>query len=192
MLAAYTAVHWFHLQTQDQIFDILIIGGGINGCGIARDAVGRGYSVCLVEMNDLASGTSSSSTKLIHGGLRYLEQYEFDIQCAATAKEGLEINQSWLPHLVLTEVKLRDMSGVGLIERLATSKNAPLIYVMTGQGNLQRDENGVLSHIDARIVQAGASGFLSKPMPLSEIRIQLETAKLKALPARQRNITLSQ
>ena len=123
---------------------------------------------------------------------RYLEQYEFDIQCAATAKEGLEINQSWLPHLVLTEVKLRDMSGVGLIERLATSKNAPLIYVMTGQGNLQRDENGVLSHIDARIVQAGASGFLSKPMPLSEIRIQLETAKLKALPARQRNITLSQ
>ena len=52
--------------------DIFVIGGGINGCGIARDAVGRGYSVCLAEMSDLASGTSSGSTKLVHGGLRYL------------------------------------------------------------------------------------------------------------------------
>src|SRR6185312_9470402 len=60
-----------------RIHDIFVIGGGINGCGIARDAAGRGYSVFLAEMNDLASGTSSGSTKLIHGGLRYLEFYEF-------------------------------------------------------------------------------------------------------------------
>ena len=53
--------------------DLLIIGGGINGCGIARDAAERGYSVSLAEMNDLASATSSASTKLFHGGLRYLE-----------------------------------------------------------------------------------------------------------------------
>jgi len=59
------------------IHDVFVIGGGINGCGIARDAVGRRYSVCLAEMGDLASGTSSGSTKLIHGGLRYLEHYEF-------------------------------------------------------------------------------------------------------------------
>jgi glycerol-3-phosphate dehydrogenase len=59
------------------IHDVFVIGGGINGCGIARDAAGRGYSVYLAEMNDLASGTSSFSTKLIHGGLRYLEYYEF-------------------------------------------------------------------------------------------------------------------
>jgi glycerol-3-phosphate dehydrogenase len=58
-------------------FDILVIGGGINGCGIARDAAGRGLSVMLVEQGDLAGGTSSASTKLIHGGLRYLEQFEF-------------------------------------------------------------------------------------------------------------------
>ena len=58
-------------------FDIIIIGGGINGAGIARDASGRGYSVALIEMNDLASGTSSWSTKLIHGGLRYMEQFQF-------------------------------------------------------------------------------------------------------------------
>jgi glycerol-3-phosphate dehydrogenase len=54
----------------DRIFDLAIIGGGVNGCGIARDAAGRGNSVFLCEMNDLASGTSSWSTKLVHGGLR--------------------------------------------------------------------------------------------------------------------------
>ena len=59
--------------------DILIIGGGINGTGIARDAAGRGLSVVLCEKDDLASHTSSASTKLIHGGLRYLEQYEFGL-----------------------------------------------------------------------------------------------------------------
>ncbi len=58
-------------------FDLLIIGGGINGAGIARDAAGRGLKVCLVEKDDLASHTSSASTKLVHGGLRYLEHYEF-------------------------------------------------------------------------------------------------------------------
>lgn len=61
----------------DYDFDVFIIGGGINGCGIARDAVGRGYRVGLAEMNDLASATSSASTKLFHGGLRYLEYFEF-------------------------------------------------------------------------------------------------------------------
>src|SRR5207302_10525564 len=55
-------------------FDLAIIGGGINGAGIARDAAGRGIRVLLLEQNDLASATSSASTKLIHGGLRYLEQ----------------------------------------------------------------------------------------------------------------------
>ena len=59
------------------MFDLFIIGGGVNGCGIARDAAGRGYSVALAEMNDLASATSSASTKLFHGGLRYLEYFEF-------------------------------------------------------------------------------------------------------------------
>ena len=59
------------------MYDVAIIGGGINGCGIARDAAGRGYTVFLAEKGDLAAGTSSGSTKLIHGGLRYLEHYEF-------------------------------------------------------------------------------------------------------------------
>jgi len=61
------------------IYDLAVIGGGINGCGIARDAAGRGHQTVLLEQNDLASATSSNSTKLIHGGLRYLEHYEFSL-----------------------------------------------------------------------------------------------------------------
>ncbi len=62
---------------QSNICDLFVIGGGINGCGVARDATGRGLSVCLAEMNDLGWATSSASTKLFHGGLRYLEYFEF-------------------------------------------------------------------------------------------------------------------
>ena len=64
-------------MSQDDIFDLLVVGGGINGAGIARDAAGRGLNVLLVEKDDIASHTSSASTKLVHGGLRYLEHYEF-------------------------------------------------------------------------------------------------------------------
>ena len=60
-----------------KMFDLFVIGGGVNGCGIARDAAGRGLNVALAEMNDLASATSGASTKLFHGGLRYLEFFEF-------------------------------------------------------------------------------------------------------------------
>ncbi len=80
------------------IYDLAIIGGGINGCGIARDAAGRGLSVVLIEQHDLASATSSQSTKLIHGGLRYLEQYAFRL-----VRESLQERETLLkiaPHLI--------------------------------------------------------------------------------------------
>jgi len=80
------------------IHDIFVIGGGINGCGIARDAVGRGFSVYLAEMNDLASGTSSGSTKLIHGGLRYLEFYEFRLVREALMER--EVLWKIAPHII--------------------------------------------------------------------------------------------
>lgn len=78
--------------------DLFIIGGGINGCGIARDAVGRGYSVILAEMGDLASGTSSAATKLIHGGLRYLEHYEFRLVREALMER--ETLWAMAPHII--------------------------------------------------------------------------------------------
>jgi glycerol-3-phosphate dehydrogenase len=77
--------------------DLFIIGGGINGCGIARDAAGRGLSVMLAEMGDLAQATSSASTKLFHGGLRYLEYFEFRL-----VREALEERETLLvamPHI---------------------------------------------------------------------------------------------
>jgi len=82
----------------DRIFDLAIIGGGVNGCGIARDAAGRGNSVFLCEMNDLASGTSSWSTKLVHGGLRYLEYYEFRLVREALIER--EILWGIAPHII--------------------------------------------------------------------------------------------
>ena len=82
----------------DRIFDLAIIGGGINGCGIARDAAGRGNTVFLCEMNDLASGTSSWSTKLVHGGLRYLEYYEFRLVREALIER--EILWQIAPHII--------------------------------------------------------------------------------------------
>lgn len=80
------------------ITDVFVVGGGVNGCAIARDAVGRGYSVVLTEMGDLASGTSSAATKLIHGGLRYLEHYDFRMVREALAER--EILWAMAPHII--------------------------------------------------------------------------------------------
>ncbi len=79
-------------------FDLAIIGGGINGTGLARDAAGRGLSVLLVEMNDLGSGTSSASSKLIHGGLRYLEHRAFRL--VREALNEREVLMRMAPHVV--------------------------------------------------------------------------------------------
>ncbi|WP_298917314.1 glycerol-3-phosphate dehydrogenase [uncultured Roseobacter sp.] len=84
-------------KSHQQTYDLLVIGGGINGCGIARDAAGRGMSVALAEMNDLASATSSASTKLFHGGLRYLEYFEINLVRHALAER--EILLKAMPHI---------------------------------------------------------------------------------------------
>ena len=84
-------------ETGHIITDLMIIGGGVNGCGIARDAAGRGLSVTLVEMDDLGGATSSASTKLFHGGLRYLEYFKFRL-----VRESLierEILLCSMPHI---------------------------------------------------------------------------------------------
>ncbi|SHH77799.1 glycerol-3-phosphate dehydrogenase [Cognatishimia maritima] len=85
------------MSDTQKTYDLFVIGGGINGCGIARDAAGRGLTVALAEMNDLASATSSSSTKLFHGGLRYLEFFEFRL-----VREALKERETLLtamPHI---------------------------------------------------------------------------------------------
>jgi glycerol-3-phosphate dehydrogenase len=78
--------------------DVLVVGGGINGCGIARDLAGRGWRVTLVEADDIGSHTSSSSTKLIHGGLRYLEYYEFNLVRKALQEREVLLRSA--PHIM--------------------------------------------------------------------------------------------
>lgn len=103
-------------------FDVLVIGGGINGVGVALDAVTRGLKVALVEATDFAAGTSSRSSKLIHGGLRYLEQYDFKLVREALHERELMVS-SLAPHLVKPvaflyplqeKVKERTYVGAGL------------------------------------------------------------------------------
>lgn len=86
------------LHNRKDAIDLLVVGGGINGAAIARDAAGRGLSVLLVEQDDLAAHTSSASSKLIHGGLRYLEQYEFSLVAKALAERDVVLNSA--PHIV--------------------------------------------------------------------------------------------
>jgi len=104
-----------------QVFDLLVVGGGVNGAGIARDASGRGLSVLLAERADLASGTSSWSSKLIHGGLRYLEHYEFRLVAESLAEREVLLRIAGhlvhplrfvMPHV--PELRPRWMIRVGL------------------------------------------------------------------------------
>ncbi|MFN4101211.1 MAG: FAD-dependent oxidoreductase, partial [Pararhodobacter sp.] len=83
--------------SESPLYDLAVIGGGINGCGIARDAAGRGLSVVLAEQGDLAGATSSASTKLFHGGLRYLEYFEFRLVREALIER--EVLLRAMPHI---------------------------------------------------------------------------------------------
>jgi glycerol-3-phosphate dehydrogenase len=103
------------------IYDLLVIGGGINGAGIARDAAGRGLATLLVERGDLAGATSSASSKLIHGGLRYLEQFEFRLVAEALAEREILLriagHLAWPVHFVIPhvpELRPRWMIRIGL------------------------------------------------------------------------------
>ncbi|MEH6937250.1 glycerol-3-phosphate dehydrogenase/oxidase [Bacillus sp. JJ664] len=117
-------------------FDVLIIGGGITGCGIALDAVTRGMSTALVEMQDFSSGTSSRSTKLVHGGLRYLKQYEFSI-VAEVGKER-EIVYENGPHVTTPEWMLLPIYKGGTFGRLSTSIGLRLYDYLAGVHKKER------------------------------------------------------
>jgi glycerol-3-phosphate dehydrogenase len=101
-------------ELQTHAYDLLVIGGGITGAGIALDAASRGLSVALVEQNDFAFGTSSRSTKLIHGGLRYLKQFEFGLVKEVGSERA--VVHRLAPHLVIPEkmlLPLSDKKGMG-------------------------------------------------------------------------------
>jgi len=114
--------------------DLLVVGGGINGAGIARDAAGRGLTVLLAEKDDLASATSSSSSKLIHGGLRYLEHYEFRLVAEALAEREVLLRVAahlvWparfvIPHVPELRPRWMIRAGLFLYDHLARRASLP-------------------------------------------------------------------
>lgn len=109
----------FLKRAREETFDLLVIGGGITGAGIALDASSRGLSVCLVEKGDFASGTSSKSTKLIHGGLRYLKQFEFGL-VKEVGKERAVLHHL-APHLVVPEKMVLPLIKGGSLGKTMTS-----------------------------------------------------------------------
>lgn len=106
-----------NLQKQD--LDLIVIGGGITGAGIALDAASRGLKVALLEKGDFASGTSSKSTKLIHGGLRYLKQFDFFLVKEVGSERA--IVHKIAPHLVLPEKMLLPLIENGSYGKWLTS-----------------------------------------------------------------------
>src|SRR5688572_6076132 len=111
-------------------FDVLIIGGGIMGAGIALDAASRNLKVLLVEMQDFAAGTSSRSTKLIHGGLRYLKNFEFNL--VRTVARERKILHRLAPHLVTPELMLLPIQKGNAYGYLATAAGLTLYEVLGG------------------------------------------------------------
>ncbi len=121
-------------QEHSPVYDLYIVGGGVNGCGIAADAAGRGLKVGLCEMSDLASGTSSASSKLIHGGLRYLEHGEFRLVREALGEREVLLRKAphiiWpmrfrLPHNPKLRSALVIQAGMLLYDRLARRTTLP-------------------------------------------------------------------
>ncbi len=122
-------------KMQEDSFDLLVVGGGITGAGIALDAVSRGLNVCLIEKSDFASGTSSRSTKLIHGGLRYLKQLEFGI----VREVGMErtILHKNAPHIVVPERMLLPIVKGGSLGKRSTSLG---LYVYDRLAGVEKEE----------------------------------------------------
>lgn len=122
-------------QLQTSTYDLLVIGGGITGAGIALDAITRGLKVCLVEKADFASGTSSRSTKLIHGGLRYLKQLEFGIVREVGQERAILYKNA--PHIVLPERMLLPIVEGGSLGKYSTSLG---LYVYDRLAGVEKEE----------------------------------------------------
>ena len=168
-------LHMPIIAAAEKTCDLLVVGGGINGCGIARDAAGRGLSVILCEQDDLAAHTSSASTKLIHGGLRYLEQWQFKL--VRKALQEREVLLASAPHLIRPlrfvmphDAHLRPMfeirAGLFLYDhlaprkRLAASRAVDLHWHPAGSGLDPRFRKGFIYSDawadDARLVALNA------------------------------------
>ena len=117
-------------KIKEDDYDLLVIGGGVTGAGIALDAATRGLRTVLVEKNDFASGTSSKSTKLIHGGLRYLKQFE--IQLVREVGRERAVVHNLAPHLVINEKMILPLITDGTYGKMLTSIGLMVYDVLAG------------------------------------------------------------
>lgn len=162
-------------------YDLLVVGGGINGAGIARDAAGRGLSVLLVEKDDLASATSSWSSKLIHGGLRYLELYEFRLVAEALAEREVLLKVAahlvWparfiMPHVPELRPRWMIRAGLFLYDHLARRASLP------GSGSVRLDAPPFNAGLQAKFKH----GFIYSDCRVDDARLVIANA----LDARER------
>ena len=169
-------------QLSTQEFDIAIIGGGITGAGIALDAASRGMKVALVEKNDFASGTSSKSTKLIHGGLRYLKQLEIAL-VREVGKERATVHKL-APHLVTAEKMLLPLIKGGTYGEWATSLGLWVYDALAGVGGedkrkmLNKEQTIEKEPLVRRDILVG-SGFYAE-YRTDDARLTIENVKTAA------------
>jgi glycerol-3-phosphate dehydrogenase len=185
-------VHRFRRQDSlrrlaDEQFDVLVIGGGITGVGVALDAASRGLKTALVEMNDFASGTSSKSSKMIHGGLRYLQQREFRLVYENLAERQRLLNNA--PHLVSPLPFLIPLFGRdGVVSKtVARSYSTALwLYDITGGlriGSKHRrvGKEEALAHLPTLNTEHLVAGFLYFDARADDARLTLTLARTAAL-----------
>jgi len=170
-------------QPSPQSVDLLVIGGGINGAGIARDAVGRGLSVLLVEKDDLAAHTSQWSSKLIHGGLRYLEQYEFRLVGEALAEREVLLRiaphlikplQFVLPHEPHLRPKWMLRAGLFLYDRLGGWSGQKQSLPTSFAATLKKTQT---SNWGAGLKAQFGEGFVYSDAQVNDARLVVENAK---------------
>lgn len=172
-------------MSDEQIYDMLVIGGGVNGAGMARDAAGRGLKVVLCEKDDLAEGTSSRSGKLVHGGLRYLEYYEFRLVREALIEREILLKNAphiiWpmrfvLPHSPQDRPAWLVRLGLFLYDHLGGRKKLPATRTL----NLLRDPEG------AAILDQYKRGFEYSDCWVDDARLVV----LNALDAAEKGATI--
>ncbi len=167
-------------------FDLLIVGGGITGCGIALDGASRGLKVALIDKGDFASGTSSKSSKLVHGGLRYLEQHEFKLVYESLhERQRLLSNASYLVEPQPFLIPLFGKGGIADKTVARTYATALWIYDITGglrigkaHKRVSRDQ--ALAHLPTLKTDRLAAGFIYYDARVDDARLTLEIAKTAA------------
>lgn len=173
-------------RLENEEFDVLIVGGGITGCGVALDAASRGLRVALVERDDFASGTSSKSSKLVHGGLRYLQQREFRLVYDALHERQRALKNA--PHLVrILPFLIPVLSKDGLINpKIARALGTAMwLYDLTGGARIGKlhqriDKEAALAHMPTLRAPNVAAAYLYYDAQTDDARYTLTLARTAA------------